>query len=152
LWQAFREQCDLIFSRLKQSRKDQSNHKPVQKREALLTGTSLEALQRLALLAEQTEEELAETGQSETLSALLTEAVTGPSPGAVWRERIGQRLEAIRLISAGSRSIEQQLALSESQARELCIRLEILLGQPRHWPNRTMNRLQRHCNPLSWNG
>lgn len=130
LWQAFREQCDLIFSRLKQSRQDQPNHKPVQKREALLTGTSLEALQRLALLAEQTEEELAETGQSETLSALLTEAVTGPSPGAVWRERIGQRLEAIRLISAGSRSIEQQLALSEPQARELCIRLEILLGQP----------------------
>jgi hypothetical protein len=87
-------------------------------------------LQRLAQLAEQAEEELAETARSETLSTLLTEAVTGPSPGQLWRERIGQRLEAIRLISAGSRSIDQQLALSEVQARELCIRLEIMLGQP----------------------
>jgi hypothetical protein len=130
LWQAFREQCNLIFSRLKQSRKNQPGYMPLQKREALLTGAPLEALQRLALLAEQAEEELAETGQSETLSALLTEAVTGPSPGPIWRERIGRRLEAIRLISAGSRSIEQQLALSKSQARKLCIRLEIMLGQP----------------------
>lgn len=130
LWQAFREQCDLIFSRLKQARKLQATQKPSQPREARLGAAPLEALQRLAQLAEQTEEELAETGRSETLSTLLTEAVTGPSPGPVWRERIGQRLEAIRLISAGSRSTEQQLALSESQARELCIRLEILLGQP----------------------
>lgn len=130
LWQAFREQCDLIFSRLKQARKLQATQTAAQPREARLGTAPLEALQRLAQLAEQAEEELAETGRSETLSTLLTEAVTGPSPGAVWRKRIGQRLEAIRLISAGSRSTEQQLALSESQARELCIRLEILLGQP----------------------
>ncbi|MET3998148.1 DUF349 domain-containing protein [Marinobacterium sp. MBR-109] len=130
LWQAFREQCDLIFSRLKQARKAEAAQKPTAPREALLSATSLQALQRLAQLAEQAEEELAETARSETLSTLLTEAVTGPSPGQLWRERIGQRLEAIRLISAGSRSIDQQLALSEVQARELCIRLEIMLGQP----------------------
>lgn len=130
LWQAFREQCDLIFSRLKQARKAQTAKKPSPARETLLSGTPLQALQRLAQLAEQAEEELAETARSETLSTLLTEAVTGPSPGQLWRERIGQRLEAIRLISAGNRSIDQQLALSEAQARELCIRLEIMLGQP----------------------
>lgn len=130
LWQAFREQCDLIFSRLKQARKAQAAQKPPAARETVLSGTSLQALQRLAQLAEQAEEELAETSRSETLSTLLTEAVTGPSPGQLWRERIGQRLEAIRLISAGNRSIDQQLALSEAQARELCIRLEIMLGQP----------------------
>jgi hypothetical protein len=84
----------------------------------------------LAQLAEQAEEELAESGHCDTLSTLLTEAITAPSPGEPWRERIGQRLEAIRLISAGSRSIEQQLALSEAKARELCIRLEIMLGHP----------------------
>jgi len=130
LWQAFREQCDLIFSRLKQERQARNTQKAPAAQDALLSGASLQALERLAILAEQAEEELAETGRSDTLSQLLTEAVTGPSPGQYWRERIGHRLEAIRLISAGTRSIEEQLALSEPLARELCIRLEILLGQP----------------------
>jgi len=130
LWQAFREQCDLIFNRLKQERQARNAQKTPATQDTLLSGASLQALERLAILAEQAEEELAETGRSDTLSQLLTEAVTGPSPGQYWRERIGHRLEAIRLISAGTRSIEEQLALSEPQARELCIRLEILLGQP----------------------
>ncbi len=133
LWQAFREQCDLIFGRLKDARKAQARQERQQAAEQArkpLADNAVDALQRLALLAEQAEEELAASGSSETLSILLTEAITGPSPGEHWRERIGQRLEAIRLISAGSRSIEQQLTLSERQARELCIRLEILLGIP----------------------
>jgi hypothetical protein len=133
LWQAFREHCDRIFGRLKEVRKAQAQQERKQSEEQgrqLLADSAVQALQRLALLAEQAEEELAAQGSSETLSTLLTEAITGPSPGAAWRERIGQRLEAIRLISAGARSIEQQLLLSERQARELCIRLEILLGVP----------------------
>ncbi|GAA0680968.1 hypothetical protein GCM10009104_01820 [Marinobacterium maritimum] len=133
LWQAFREQCDLIFGRLKDARKAQARQERQQAAEQArqpLADNAVAALQRLALLAEQAEEELAANGSSETLSTLLTEAITGPSPGEHWRERIGQRLEAIRLISAGTRSIEQQLTLSERQARELCIRLEILLGIP----------------------
>ncbi len=133
LWQAFREHCDQIFSRLKEVRKTQARQERQQAAEQArqpLADNAIEALQRLALLAEQAEEELAANGSSDTLSTLLTEAITGPSPGDHWRERIGQRLEAIRLISAGTRSIEQQLMLSERQARELCIRLEILLGIP----------------------
>ncbi len=133
LWQAFREHCDSIFARLKEARKTQAReerqHAAEQARPPL-ADTAVDALQRLALLAEQAEEELAANGSSDTLSILLTEAITGPSPGEHWRERIGQRLEAIRLISAGTRSIEQQLILSERLARELCIRLEILLGIP----------------------
>ncbi|MBR9830283.1 MAG: DUF349 domain-containing protein [Oceanospirillales bacterium] len=130
LWQAFREQCDLIFARLKEQRKAQASQErqQAQTQKAMLPDMAIEALQRLALLAEQSEEELVTQGSSETLSTLLTEAITGPSPGEHWRERIGVRLEAIRLISAGTRSIEQQLAISERQARELCIRLEILLS------------------------
>jgi hypothetical protein len=130
LWRAFREQCDLIFSRLREARKARAGQPPSATREKTLAGRPLQTLQRLAQLAEQAEEELAESGHCDTLSTLLTEAITAPSPGEPWRERIGQRLEAIRLISAGSRSIEQQLALSEAKARELCIRLEIMLGHP----------------------
>ena len=134
LWQAFREQCDIIFARLKAQRKEQAKTERQQaggqRSRQLVADSAVEALQRLALLAEQAEEELANSGSSETLSTLLTEAITGPSPGDVWRERIGHRLEAIRLISAGNRSIEQQIVLSERQARELCIRLEIVLSLP----------------------
>ncbi|GAA0787377.1 DUF349 domain-containing protein [Marinobacterium sediminicola] len=133
LWQAFREACDQIFGRLKETRKEEARHQRKQASEQArqpLADVAVDALQRLAVLAEQAEEELANNGSSETLATLLTEAITGPSPGDFWRERIGQRLEAIRLISAGTRSIEQQLVLSDRQARELCIRLEILLGVP----------------------
>lgn len=133
LWQAFREHCDQIFNRLKEERQAQSQQERRQAEEQQrqpLADDAISALQRLAMLAEQAEEELATHGSSDTLSTLLTEAITGPSPGDRWRERIGQRLEAIRLISAGTRSIEQQLTLSDRQARELCIRLEILLGIP----------------------
>ncbi|MBA4502403.1 DUF349 domain-containing protein [Marinobacterium marinum] len=133
LWQAFREECDRIFDRLKEERKSLARQERQQAEEQArqpLPSTAVKALQRLSLLAEQAEEELATGDNSDTLSTLLTEAITGPSPGEDWRERIGQRLEAIRLISSGARSIEQQLLLSERQARELCIRLEILLGVP----------------------
>jgi len=133
LWQAFREHCDTIFERLKIERKAEAKAQQAakaQRSQEPLNDSAIQALQRLDQLASQAEEELATEGRSETLSTLLTEAVTGPSPGPGWRERMGQRLEAIRLISAGSRSIEEQLQLTERQARELCIRLEILLGQP----------------------
>lgn len=131
LWQAFRKECDVIFSRLKSERQSEARAQQsarAQRQQEPLGNDQVQALQRLDQLATQAEEELATEGRSETLSTLLTEAITGPSPGARWRERMGQRLEAIRSISAGSRSIEAQLKDTDRAARELCIRLEILLG------------------------
>ncbi len=134
LWQAFRGHCDTIFDRLKNERQVQAKAEKAaaktQRAQETLDNHSLEALEQLDKLASQTEEELANEGNSDTLATLLTQAITGRSPGTQWRERMSQRLEAIRLISSGARSIEEQLGLTERQARELCIRLEILLGVP----------------------
>ncbi len=133
LWQAFRGHCDTIFNRLKSERQASAKAEQAakaQRTQQPLDNHAVEALQQLDKLASQTEEELATDGTSDTLASLLTQAITGNSPGSHWRERMGQRLEAIRLISAGSRSIEEQLVLTDRQARELCIRLEILLGLP----------------------
>jgi hypothetical protein len=130
LWQQFRGHCDEIFARLKSDHALDGEPIELADGEAPLRGEALAQFERTSELLDQAEQAVL-NGDSGLLGQLLDAiSACAAQTAQPWREGLQQRVTLIEASLNASDEIEQQLADSERALRELCIRLEILLGQP----------------------
>ncbi|MBS97456.1 MAG: hypothetical protein CMI01_02090 [Oceanospirillaceae bacterium] len=129
LWQRFREHCDTLFARLK---RPAPRLEPI----ALSAGespVSKEAFERFISAAGMLDraENAVLKGETAMLEQLL-DAIRGATGNVSqpWRDQLCKRVDVIEEVLNDSTQLEQELAQSEQSILELCIRLEILLGQP----------------------
>ena len=130
LWQQFRGHCDAIFERLKQQPDSSAEPITLSAGEPPLNSAQQQQFQRTTELLDQAEQAIL-NGKSGLLPPLL-DAIRASAEQTVepWRSALLQRVDQLDLCLSSADELEQHLATSEHQARELCIRLEILLGQP----------------------
>ncbi|KEA65295.1 hypothetical protein ADIMK_0252 [Marinobacterium lacunae] len=129
LWQAFRGHCDTIFARLKEQAGPVTQI-TLDETPAPMKDADLSTFNSCAEMLNKAEAAVLD-GDTGMIEKML-EAVTGSikSLPARWREGLMARIAVIEQTLESTDELETQLADSESQFRELCIRLEILLGQP----------------------
>jgi len=129
LWQAFRGHCDTLFARLKDNAMPagqivlKETAAPMKEVELSTFGSCAEMLSK----AESAVLDGDSASIAKMLDAVRNSVRAVPNP---WRTAILERAEVIERSLESGDELEQQLADSEQDLRELCIRLEILLGQP----------------------
>ncbi|MBV1789080.1 DUF349 domain-containing protein [Marinobacterium sp. D7] len=129
LWQEFRSHCDTIFERLKEhsapAPQIQLDETPAPMKEA-----ELSQFHSCAEMLSKAESAVLD-GETDPLDRMLeTVRSSVKSLSNPWRAALLQRIDIIERTFESTDELELQLADSEQQLRELCIRLEILLGQP----------------------
>ncbi|MBR9884964.1 MAG: DUF349 domain-containing protein [Oceanospirillales bacterium] len=129
LWQAFRGHCDTIFDRLKEQTGPLAQF-ALDETPAPMKDADLSTFNSCAEMLNKAEAAVLD-GDTGMIEKML-EAVTGSikSLPTRWREGLMTRIAVIEQTLESNDALEIQLADSENQFRELCIRLEILLGQP----------------------
>ncbi|WP_432696278.1 DUF349 domain-containing protein [Marinobacterium sp. YM272] len=129
LWQSFREHCDTIFDRLKSGGMPTDPIK-VDQAPALLKEEDLSRLTSCADLLSKAEKAIldGDLGMLDTLLGAIRESLSQVPDQ--WQSALNRRIDAIEPLITAPQGLEEQLSDSEHQLRELCIRLEILLGQP----------------------
>lgn len=130
LWQQFRTHCDAIFARLKHHPVTEAEPIPLAEGNPPLSDEQQQQFRRTTELLDKAEQAIlnSETGLLEQLlDAIRASAAQTAQP---WRDALVQRVDLIESCLKQPDRLEQQLADSEQQIRELCIRLEILLNQP----------------------
>lgn len=127
LWQAFRGHCDAIFTRLKEG-----SAEPIELADGAppLGKEQLEQFRRSSELLNQAEKAIV-NGDTALLDPLL-DAIRASCAATVhpWDERLARRVDRIETCLHAPEALPQELVEAEREVRELCIRLEILLGQP----------------------
>lgn len=129
LWQSFREHCDSIFDRLNNGGMP-GDPISVDQAPAPLKDPDLSRLIACSDLLTKAEQAIldGDTGMLDTLlDAIRESALQVPER---WQAALNQRIDAIEPLVSSPDGLEAQLGDSEYRLRELCIRLEILLGQP----------------------
>ncbi|RTE65508.1 DUF349 domain-containing protein [Amphritea opalescens] len=132
LWPAFRHACNLVFEKLNQQQKiHKPAHSTTEKNDslALVDSPAYQALLSRIALCDQLENFI----QDGTLDQLALDEIEAAwaQCGAVDNDfgpRINARYERLLAYISGEIEIEDLLAITEKSLRQLCIRLEILLG------------------------
>ncbi|GGB86891.1 hypothetical protein GCM10011352_10960 [Marinobacterium zhoushanense] len=130
LWQEFRAHCDTIFARLKDDPTPPATQIMLEQSPAPMKEAELSRFNSCAEMLTKAEAAMLE-GDAELIDRIL-DTVRGsvkslPLP---WRAAMLERADVVERTVESTEELEQQLADSEQRLRELCIRLEILLGQP----------------------
>ncbi|SEG70346.1 DUF349 domain-containing protein [Marinobacterium lutimaris] len=129
LWQAFREHCDAIFARLK-STGSSGDPISVEQTTPPLKAEAMSRLESCAELLDKAEKAILD-GNSGIVDKLLSAISDSLSQvPEQWKLAMSQRVDAVASLLSSPDALEARLADSESELRELCIRLEILLSQP----------------------
>ena len=131
LWPEFRSACNTVFEQLNQQKQGQSqqaeqDEEPLQQ---LLDSHWYQALQHRISLCDQLENMLLDgTLDQLALDELQNAWSQGADAGKEFAPLIGKRFELLLSLVADRLEMDELLEQTEAELRQLCIRLEILLG------------------------
>ncbi|WP_432472416.1 DUF349 domain-containing protein [Amphritea sp. HPY] len=142
LWPEFRQYCKAVFeNRNKQKQSEQHNKHQQQVDELqqqqlaelnnLIKSDLYLALQRRVSLCEHLERMILADGlEQDKVDSIISAWDQGDQPAEPFAELIEQRFNATLMVISGQEPIDSLLSQSEQSMRQLCIRLEIMQGQP----------------------
>lgn len=142
LWPEFRQHCNGVFeNRNRQKQSDQHNKHQQQSDELqqqqlaelnnLLNSDLYLALQRRVSLCEHLERMiLADELEQDKVDSIISAWDQGDQPAEHFVELMEQRFNATLMVISGQEPLDSLLSQAEQAMRQLCIRLEIMLGQP----------------------